>query len=448
MTMKHIDTWLVHNITSILLIILLFMTMLRIGITYANPTGHLRMPEWNFAYSSLGRDSDMYPIQPVYGIRNKENPPYLFAGYGLTLIADTVLRALEASGICNPSDTHSCSLNWYHGSMFFSLGVFLFLLFTVIRRNDNRQIAILFFATFLLGVPMSKALEAGNMDLVLAPVVGILLLYIRGVTEHTNGNTIRYIMIGTIAALLVTSKVFLVIFTVFAILGICNFTTITSFSTAFLMMSLWPRFYGVHASILDIVTFALDATKYARTQIQTQINYGNNAVFSYVSGMLQTILPRNMPAAIRNNLRSVLTGGISLILYFLLLIRPWFDTFSLHKSRHNPICLSGVTTVHFSFRSILVAFTFGYICILIIPSWSFDFRLLYGLPIMYFLMNEADDNRSKSFLYLSIISLLLKSLWIYQERILTIFLYIHCYFLLRAALSVWKHQQVGYERIS
>jgi hypothetical protein len=413
------------SITTILLCILLIMCMLRIGITYANPTGHLQMPEWTFAYSYLGRDLQDYTIRPAYEI-SAGKTPFVF-GYGSVFVAALSIRAAETFGLCQPSLPDACGLLLYRTTVILSIFSFLFILFAAIKNQKDRTIALIFFITFLLGIPMNKALESGNIDLLLAPGIGFVLLYLRRITKMTKNHPIPYIALGCIGGILLNSKGFMVPFVLIMLLGTkMNVFGLATFAGSFAISALWPWLFNVRSGLWDVFSFSLRGSTIMNEQLFTHINYGNNSLFAYISNVVQTIASHT----ISDNISHLLIWIIYMLCIYLIILKPWID---------EQVKPARVLSFSSSYTLLLVLFTTSYTVILTLLAWSYDYRICYSIPIVFFLIAEAHDTKSRTLLYMAIICLLIKSLWIPKDRIMTIFLYIHLYFIMRAALSIWQY---------
>lgn len=373
---------------TILSFFLLLMVATRLAGIYVSPVGHV--PGWDF---------NDYGVTPWNQILRGQTP-FTF-GYGSVLLAAAGFR--------------------YPGMVATSIIGLFVLLFLFITDRRTRILAVLGLAIFLLGVPTTKAIEAGNPDLFLSVLLGIILLMLR--KQIRARSMARSILLGLLLGFFLNVKGFLLLFVVAAlVLSQPDIPLLISFCMSFTGFALWPWLYGVKSGVWDVFIFAIRGSQLDAQTIFTEIHYGNNAILSYVSNVLQAFgAPR------------ILTYIGSIILAVLLCIKPFFD---------EKISLS-VALIKRSFSSFpftLLIFTFCYLIMLTATAWSYDYRILYALPLLFCFLGESRDRHTTVLLYLSILFLLTKSLPIPKDRIMTAFLYLHFYFLLRAALSLWKNK--------
>lgn len=370
----------------LLSLFLLLMVSTRLAGTYISPVGHV--PGWDF---------NDYAVTPWYQMQRGQAS--VVFGYGSVLLAAAGLR--------------------YQSMVAASLFGLLILLFIFIKEKRARIFSLLFFGTFLLGMPMNKAIEAGNPDLFLSVLFGAVLFLLRKKTQ--TRSLLQSVLLGILLGFFLNVKGFLVLFVLAAlVLSGLNFPLIASFLVSFTAFALWPWMFGVKSGVFDVFLFAITSSRTDAQTIFTQVHYGNNAIVSYVSNVLQAFgAPR------------VLTYSGSIMLVLLIFVKPFFDENILPSIKLIKRSFSS-----FSFH--LFVFTFCYIIMLTLTAWSYDYRILYAIPLLFCFIGTSPDRRTTRLLYLSIFCLLAKSLFIPKDRIMTIFLYLHFYFLIRASLSLWK----------
>jgi hypothetical protein len=356
----------------------------RLAGIYVSPAGHL--PGWDFNDYGL----------TAWRALSQGKTSVIF-GYGTVLLAAVGLRYQSMVA----------------GSL---IGLFI-LLFLCIKEKRTRIAALFFFGIFLLGVPMSKAVEAGNPDLFLSVLFGIILLMLRNRTR--THSLISSILLGLLLGFFLNVKGFLLLFVLAAlVVSGPDVAVIASFLVGFAAFSLWPWLYGVKSGIFDIFVFAVRGSQAESQTMFTQIHYGNNAILPYVSNVLQSFgAPRIL----------IYIGSIMLAL--IIFVKPFVDEKIFLSVHHIKRSFS-------SFPFHLLIFTVCYIMMLTLTAWSYDYRILYALPLLFCFLGETRDRQTTRLLYLSIFFLLTKSLPIPKDRIMTAFLYLHFYFLLRAAISL------------
>lgn len=410
--------------------------------TYFSPSGAFRAPEWNFTTSTLGRDLRVYSVQPWYEVRRGKTP-YIF-GYGSVLFVGAAVAAFNALGACRTMTP--CGILAYQSIVAVSVLGFLFLLFLSVREKDTRIISLLLYGTLLLGVFMSKAFEAGNPDLFLAPMLGILLLDLRRRKREGKQSTLRSVALGLFLGLYLNMKAFLLLFVALSLILSGDVVVWIFFFVSFAANALWPWLYHVKSGPFDVFYFAIRGTNGDNRWLYTQVNYGNNAIFPYVSNVLQGFDKGKIPLAIRQLLTNV--GGV--VLFFLVLVLPWINEKTIRIINSKKKLTTVFKQSFSSYPFALLCFTASYVVMLTLTAWSYDYRIIYALPVLFVLLEEIRDAKSRQYLYLSIIFLVIKSLFIPKDRIMTAFLYLHFYFLLRAAIAWWtvSLQQRRHRKIS
>jgi hypothetical protein len=431
---RHVVRYPIH----IYLILLVMMIFTRLSLTYFSPSGHIRMPEWNFAYETLGRD-DKFSADAAFNIR-KGKPGYIF-GYSPVLISLIFAGTLESVGICRTSDTASCEPRMYQMAVGIAIMGLLGLLYWCIPQNRDRILALALYGTFLLGVPMNKAIEAGNIDLLASLFLGISMVLLQRVLEKKGNTVIASLCLGLTIGFLANIKAFIILFAIVPLmLNLANPVLWISFILGFIGSTLWPYMYGVHSGIFDVFFAAQGFVKdYAgglSLHPVTQINYGNNAMFPYVSNVLSWIHSGKLAPS----MHSVVTMVVGTIVAGLLYIKPLHDEGFLTKSA--VLYFKKHLSVFFTFSFSLVLYTIAYMVITTLMTWSYDYRMLYSLPLLFFFIASPGNAKTKLLLHLCILFFLIKCLWIPKDRFMTLFLYIHMYYLMRTSLALWKHRQM------
>jgi hypothetical protein len=266
-----------------------------------------------------------------------------------------------------------------------------------LRHSPSRDLGLMITAIFFLGIPMQKALDSGNIDLIVAPLLGIAL-YLTLSKRHVY-------LLGIVLGILASSKATVLPFVVIS-LAFGGKRVWLSFLASYTVLVLTPRAYGVPSGLFDVLVAAKQGGDEFNLLRFTQVNYGNNALVPYVSQIVNGIIP-----AASLSLRTFVIQIIS-ILTALFVLSPLIY---IRKLPRNPVFF----------------YTLAYVGILLFPAWTYDYRLLYALPILYAYMKEC---KTHDYLYFSILLLLLKSSWILKGRIMNIFLYISLYYLLKAVI--------------
>lgn len=421
------------NFSTVLVCLIIFTIGTKLSVGYLDRSQLLISPERQFASPKLGRDISAYTVQPVYDIRNGK-VPFIF-GYGSVTVADIAMRPLEFLHVCSINTPVTCDYVLFVGLVIAGILGFLLLIFSMANDEKSRVFMLLIFCIMLLGVPYAKAIEAGNLDMILAVIYGWILFVVITVCGQSSQKS-QSILIGMLLGLLLSTKAFFILFVGFALLmRYKDLYVYGAFIVSFAFTSLWPRIYGVPAGLFDVFRFAMRGSDAFGPQLYTQINYGNNAIVSYVSNMLQMI----DTGYVSLPLHVALTHIGSMLIGCFIFIQPFFAEGGIRiicklLPKKNAVTNLGLRTAGFA---ILIC-TYATVFMVLLPAWSYDYRLLYLLPVIFIILQKATKERTKELLYWSIIMLTLKSMWIPKDRLLNIFLYAHLYLLLRTSISLWK----------
>jgi len=371
---------------------------------------------------SLGRDIHAYAVVPWYDIQQGKTPRIF--GYGAVLIAGVAIRFFELAGMC--AEPVTCGNLVYFFMIFSCIGTLFFLTGKIVIEKGKRHLAYFLFITFLFGVPMYRAIEAGNPDLFLAPLFGIILYIIRKMQRTRTQSILLSILLGVLLGLFLNVKAFLALFVILTLIfSGKNIALWISFAISFALSGVWARLWGVPAGLFDVFVFALHEDFAVNAWMYTQVNYGNNAIFPYVSNVLQAFDIGKVPVPVH----TILTNIIGMGLFLFIFVKPWVD-----EKRYLPFNKQSFR----SFPFMLLLYTISYVIMLTLTAWSYDYRILYVLPLLFFFIDEANDPKTKRLLMISIVFLVLKCLWIPKDRIMTVFLYAHIYYLTRTAISLWR----------
>ncbi len=428
MYFRQFRTAVYDNFTQTLLILISLVIFSKLGITYLSPSGKLAVPESLFSASSLGRDLSAYTTLPVYEIREKKTP-FIF-GYGSVFVATIVISTLEQIRVCSPNEPIACSRIVYQLFVVSSI-VLLFLYVYLSTQPMHRGIAILLYIAFILGVPMNKAIEAGNLDAILACLYGAILYLSHRFVQHKYVSQGHAASIGILMGLLLSSKAFFLPGILLAFWSTRkNHSVIVWFIASFILTAMWPWIYGVRAGVFDVFAFGVRGSHAFGSQLFTQVNYGNNAIISYISNALQAVDTGILPVPVHTALTYAISACVFFLIYILPLIQERVDI------RRAYVASRGWNTV-LSAQTLALLYTYATVLMLTMTAWSYDYRIVYLVPAVLLLLTLSENKKTKELLYWSIIMLLLKCMWIPKDRIMNLFLYVHLYLLIRAAVSLY-----------
>lgn len=428
MYFRQLRTAIFENFTQTLLILISLVIFSKLGITYLSPSGKLAVPESLFSTNLLGRDLSAYTTLPVYEIREKKTP-FIF-GYGSVFVATIVISTLELIGVCSPNDPTTCSRIMYQLFLISSIGG-LFLYVHLTTQPPDRSVAILLYIAFIIGVPMNKAIEAGNLDAILASLYGAILYLSQRFVQNKYVSQGYAASIGILMGLLLSSKAFFlpgILLTIWFTRK--NFTVFICFIASYIISSMWPWLYGVQAGIFDVFTFGMRGSDAFGSQLFTQVNYGNNAIISYVSNTLQAVDTGILTVPVHTVLTYAISACVFILIYIFPLIQERVDL------RRAYLAVCGWNTV-LSAQTLALLYTYATVLMLTMTAWSYDYRIVYLIPAVLLLLTLSENRKTRELLYWAIIMLLLKCMWIPKDRIMNLFLYMHLYLLIRAAVSLY-----------
>lgn len=417
-----------ENFAQVLLVLIMLLVFSKLGVTYLSPSGKLTVPETQFSANTLGRDLSAYTTLPVYEIRGG-GTPFIF-GYGSVFVATAAISILEQIRVCNPNDPVVCTQIVYQLFVVSSIvGLFLFVYLSV--HPVHRGIAILLYLAFILGVPMNKAIEAGNLDAILASLYGAILYGTFRLTQGKHPSRMLMAFIGILMGVVLSTKAFFLPGILLAIWITRTYRpVIVWFTASYLLTSLWPWLYGVRAGVFDVFAFAMRGSDAFGSQLFTQVNYGNNAIISYVSNVLQAVDTGMLSLPTHTTLTYALSACVLFLIYILPLIQERVDIRHLYKQL---VARNANVSVPFA----ILLYTYATVSMLTLTAWSYDYRIVYLVPLLAILLSLAESKRTKELLYWSIILLSIKCMWIPKDRIMNIFLYAHLYLLIRTAVSLY-----------
>jgi hypothetical protein len=350
------------NIRTVLGILLLLIIATRIWSIVSLPTQSQSHKRY-YVSENLGRDIQTYGINAWYAIR-EGNIPVVF-GYGSVLITGISVQLFETSGMCH--DASSCGDLIYICLAALGISGLLW---------HKQKLALLFCAAFALGIPVYRAIEAGNVDLFFFILFGFVLTLVEKIKQTHTHSFPKEILLGVLLGLMLNVKAFLLPFAVISLVFVRpSFALWGSFALSYCAFALWPWIFGVPAGLFDVFLFAKRDTLIFTKDLYTQINYGNNAIMPYVSNVLKAF----DEGKISLTLHVLLTTIISTCVFLFIFIKPVFDEKiipTIIQKKHIKI----------TYPLLLVLYVLSYTGIMALPAWSYEYCMQYRSFVFFFLL--------------------------------------------------------------
>jgi hypothetical protein len=318
--------------------------------------------------------------------------------------------------------------------------------FTLLMRKSDKQImngGLIFLIAFLLSHAGLLGIFMGNVDILLAPLIGFLVLLLLHSIKKKSISVIQSIALGILAGVFMNIKIFLLPFSLLIIFFSKRsiLTTITT-STTFLALVYLPNLFGTESSLALYIKNLVD------WNIQNRLSanpLSNHSIYIIASFFTQCLKFNTCDTQITNTL-------VALLLLLLTFATPFLLTRPITKIIFNKNIYFSIMKLRNSkeFAVVLVVLSLAFINLVFVNVY--DYRLYYSLIIALILLKEtAKIKKALVYCYLSMFSLLLGGIWAIQlnpnepwtidGRLLKFFYIFHFIFLILSALTYWKESQ-------
>lgn len=432
---QRIKNHLIKEPTLTLVVVLFLMIFSRISITYLNETQHLRLPEWYFAWERTGHDWYYGTMNQAYRLIHQQPlDPKIGYGPSLAVVMVPIIKLAEAFRLCVPNQQLACSNSMYRSMIIISIIGYFILIFTIVRDNKKRTIAMILLVTFLLGIPGSRGLETGNVDILFSLISGIILLLLINQVHSYYRSVITSCIIGFLCGFLINTKAFLMLYALPVLISMpIPLVGTVMVVLSFLLFSIIPSWMGSTSSILFTFNSALAVINFPPNS-----TVGNVSIPSFI-----TILTDSFFSSVETNSRFVIILLLSLLVSYFVLVFPIIRFIKYNRRDKN--IQYYLLRMRYHRRNptlILLLFIICNTIMILLSPITYEYRLYYLLPLIFFLLRYTQKDNSLYLTMTAIILLLVRSLWIGHFRTMNLFLYIHYYFLISAVISVQTRNKI------
>lgn len=327
----------------------------------------------------------------------------------------------------------------------FTLIIFI-LFYSLLMKKSEKEIyngGLIFLVAFFLSVPGFIGIYMGNIDIVLAPVMGILILIVLDSMKKESISPIRVILTGVLAGALMNAKIFLLPFALFTVIFskrislACGATIIT-----FLALIYIPNFFGSPSSLFSYLDKII---KWNNSVPFSNNLWGNHSLYATATIFTGCVKTNICHSQIENTL-------IASAIFVLTFLIPFLFYKPIKKIAFDKNLFLSILKVRKSREFVLVLFVIAVAIINMAFKVIYVYRLFYSVIIILILLKKSSETKKAIvYCYLSIFFLLLGGIWALQlspnepwtidARLLKFFIIFHFFFLILSALTYWKESQ-------
>jgi len=336
--------------------------------------------------------------------------------------------------------------------------ILLLILITKNKSGETRNNLLIFYTSFLIGVPGVMGLTTGNVDTTLSILLGLILLliFISPSRKFTKSFLFswRPVFISIISGFAVNAKIFLLPFALITIFfSPKKITSLFFFLMTFLFLVYFPNLFGSPSSIESFVATVFQWNKKMSLNSLLQNNHSLSATLTLFSD--NCVQNQNCNIELSSFpwlifIFMLLSLIIPSSLYKKVLVRPR-KTYLFLFDEVKKINLSGLLfwiNINKENKSlILLTIAMADAFINLIPKIAYNYRLYYSLPIIFILYSFTESNGKARFsCYLSMLFLIIHGVWfvtkvetqgfgLFDARVMNIFVILHFYFLIKSAFE-------------
>lgn len=427
-------------------IFLLFITIIsRQIIAYTSPVAKIRAPESTFDIVNTGGDFEYGVYNPAsklfVGVMIKNN--VAIYGPGMTFI----VSLLQSINPMTPFVYYQISLVII---ILFYLLIYLMILNKVPEKI--KIVSILFGITFFLGVPFSLGFHQGNIDNLLAGMLGIIIIV---ALQKTNGrikkiNLMWSLFVTSSLGFMVSTKIYLLIFVIpFILFYPKKMANLSILFLVYIIFTLSPYFYGIRTDILDpILSAQAYMADYENLFWRTFYLSKNNSTMAMATFFTSCVAQKSCMTI--PGVRKVLTIISTFMLSFVF-IGPIMTEY---KKLFYLLNILRKRLKSYRLPLILLFLTMGSAAINLIPLASPSYRLCYSFVITLIVYVFAENKENiKIFVLYSMVFLCIYGLWVpsvvqssglrlFDIRAWNMLLLFHYYFLIKAMVNM----SINYKR--
>jgi len=327
---------------------------------------------------------------------------------------------------------------------FLGLVIVAYVLFYVLlMRKSDKQIlntGLIFLIAFCLSEPGFIGIYMGNVDILLAVLAGIFILYLFYILKNKSISIMQAICLGIFAGLLVNIKVTLLPFILIAVLfsrriWISLLTTLGVFFSFIYI----PNLFNSKSTITSLLGKILIWNNKQPLSFHFWGNHSFYVVSTYFTRCIEL-----------NTCSSENTGVlIAALLFIFTFLVPFLILKPIRKFNINKTSLISLLNFKKNKELALVFFALSDAFINLCFKIVYDYRLFFSLVVTLIIFKESVRSKmALTYCYLSMFSLLLGGLWVLQlnptelwtidSRLLKFFIIFHYFFLILASLAYWK----------
>jgi hypothetical protein len=409
-----------------------------------------------------GMDFIIGAVNPAIQILHGQNYYSNIQIYGPTIsvILIPILQIANSLRICRNLDQiegyYRCGIEIYTGIDVIVIIGFGFLLYKLTQKYPQERILVLImYLTFLTGISGSFGIQRGNLDLILALIIGFLFLQFFRSIKKGYASYLIPILVGLCGGLVAGAKVFLILFSLLLTLKSEKpRLSLSLMILSYLFFSYLPAIYHAPADLITPIriAFASDQGISLSNSKYLIFNHSLSATGSFFTDCLaQNTCDTNQTIQFLNYLFCLIIFLIPLITTRQL--RLWI------KENIKSLPRTILKVINFKFKlsdaTILVLLTYSYGIVNLIPKAAYGYRLFYGLPIIAVLLVKSNNAiKARRFLILSVIFLLLNGLWINLKlnpygmdstdaRLMNILYLIHVFLMIKSAILLSFPEKVS-----
>lgn len=318
------------------------------------------------------------------------------------------------------------------------IAFFLFLNRAISPRLQN--INLLFLIGFILSEPGYLGLRQGNIDIVLAPVVGIIIILLIDTVDKRKMSLLGTLSMGIISGAIVNAKIYLLFVPILIASFIQKriiFTTVSVLT--FIILIYLPNLFNSESSLLLFLYKITEWNSIVPLTHSLWANHSAHAIASYFSNCFE------FGSCNKDLYNNFIAYTITSATVFL----PFLFSKKLITLIQNREVINGIKV--FQNKELMLIIIALFVALINVAiTIAYDYRLYYSFIFLLIVLKYViNDKQSLVYAYLSVFFLLSGGLWlinfepddlkIVDPRIMKIFFLFHFFFLLRSVIVHWEN---------
>lgn len=316
--------------------------------------------------------------------------------------------------------------------------------FTLLMRKSDKTIingGLVFLIAFFLTEPGKLGILQGNTDILLAPIMGILMLFVISSMKKKNVSLGMIILLGLLAGAIMNAKIFLLPIAI-AIVIFSKRKVLTGIVivVTFLALIYIPNLFGSQSSLSLYINKIIHWDSFVPV---TNVLWANHSLYATASFFTGCDVSKTCETQIANTL-------LALTFFLIMFITPFLFFIQKKKIYFNRNTYTSILNLQKNKYIAIIFFILSIGLANFVFKVAYDYRLYFFLPIALILLRESEKSKKAlAFCYLAMFSLLLGGVWILpignnvqpwtvDSRLLSIFFIFHYFFLILSAITLWK----------